>query len=1202
MSVTAAPPAGLGSVIVRRLGRDGTTRRCIEALVRHTRSPWELIVLDDGSDGETAAYLAGLRGDSSFRVEIVPGPEGRNPGRVLDVARGDYLAFVEGDAVVTDAWLDQLAALAESDPGIGLAGPMTNDAPPPQRVADPAYADQDGMHSFAARWRDAHRGRWFTAEKLSGPCRLIKRKVLGVVAGAGEATEADPFGDDLTSRVERAGYAAAVAYDLFIHRGPWPAAPAASDSPRPATTRITTLSRPEFAGRYGNPDTARALCGYTPPEDTHAVLTLLAHARPLRILEIGTAFGHMTANLAEWSPDGARVVSVGAVRGMDPGGAPEQECEAPRPGDLGRLAGHFGKVHKVEVVASDTGDFDFGGRGPIDFAFVDGGHGLDRALHDSRGAYGALAPGGWLVWHDVGHSARWVRVREAIERAGFAERVEHVEGTMVAFLRKGGDGARAEAEASPLRLVWEGDFDGLHSLGLINRSLCRALLRRGVDLGLSAGGVGVVTPERLMPDAGLEARRDRPPAGGPPHAWVAHRWPPRLEPPPAGRWAFFQPWEYGSLPRAWRGAAGRADEVWAYSHAVRDVYLEAGIPPGRVHVVPLGVDPEVFRPGCEPMPLSPGPRYRFLFVGGTIHRKGIDVLLAAYERAFRPGDGVGLVVQDMGVRSFYRGQTAGAAVAALRSRGYPVEYREDPLPPGELARLYASCDCAVQPYRGEGFALPAAEAMACGLPVIVTGAGPALDYASPETAYLIPARRVASSECRAGDVETVGRPWLWEPDAGALAELMRRVASDPESARATGAAAARSIRANFTWDRAAAAVEARLRALAGRDETSPVARRGKSHPRVSLTMIVRDEERNLPACLASARGLFDEVIVVDTGSADRTVEIARSFGARVFDFAWVGDFAAARNAALARTTGDYAFWLDADDVLDPPQRERLGALLDGLRFGDDAAYVVRCACDPDRDGGGGETVVDHVRLFPALEGVRWTYRVHEQILPALRRAGVPVRWSDVTVRHTGYTDTALRRRKLARDEAILLEDLEERPGDPFILFNLGSIAIERQDWRAALGRLTKSLAGSAPTDSITRKLFALIARSHQMLGEVDRALSACASGLEVDPDDAELLFRRAVIHRGAGDRGAAEACWRRVLTLERPEQFASLDMGIYGHLTRRNLAVLAEERGDRGEAMRLWEAVLDECPGDRDALRARHRLGVPKPIDEEPAR
>ena len=342
--------------------------------------------------------------------------------------------------------------------------------------------------------------------------------------------------------------------------------------------------------------------------------------------------------------------------------------------------------------------------------------------------------------------------------------------------------------------------------------------------------------------------------------------------------------------------------------------------------------------------------------------------------------------------------------------------------------------------------------------------------------------------------------------------------------------------------------------------------------RVSLTMIVRDEEKNLPHCSESVRGVFDEIVVVDTGSVDRTREIAREYGAKVFEFAWIDDFAAARNAALEHATGDYAFWLDADDVIEPGQREKLIALLEGLEPGEmparteprppggemparteprppgepeslalagcrlgrslalpsrgPAAYVVRCACDPGADGSGGETVVDHIRLFPLRPDVRWTYRVHEQILPALRRAGIPVRWTDLVVRHTGYADVALRARKLERDARILREELEDRPDEPFILFNLGAIAIERKDWTGALGYLRRSLRRSAPSDSITRKLFALIARAHQMLGDSAAALRVCAEGLALDPEDAELWFRKAVVHRHRGESAEAEACWR----------------------------------------------------------------------------
>ncbi len=361
--------------------------------------------------------------------------------------------------------------------------------------------------------------------------------------------------------------------------------------------------------------------------------------------------------------------------------------------------------------------------------------------------------------------------------------------------------------------------------------------------------------------------------------------------------------------------------------------------------------------------------------------------------------------------------------------------------------------------------------------------------------------------------------------------------------------------------------------------------------KVSLTMIVRNEEQNLPHCLKSAQGLFDEIVIVDTGSSDRTKEVARGFGARVFDFTWIRDFAAARNASLSYATGDYAFWLDADDIIEKPQRGKLKALLKTLRTGDEAAYVVRCACDASTPGGG-DTVVDHIRLFPLRPDVRWQYRVHEQILLSLRKADIPVRWTDVTVRHTGYADPALRARKLERDTAILREELAARPRDPFVLFNLGNVAIERESWQEALDYLRASLSGSAPQDSITRKLFVLISRAHQMLGNGQAALLACDEGLSFHTEDAELWFRKAVLHRHMRQPEEAEACWRRILDLKRPEEFCSVDHGIYGHLTRRNLAALAEERGDRDEEARLWRGVLAECPGDADALRHLESLKV----------
>ena len=114
-----------------------------------------------------------------------------------------------------------------------------------------------------------------------------------------------------------------------------------------------------------------------------------------------------------------------------------------------------------------------------------------------------------------------------------------------------------------------------------------------------------------------------------------------------------------------------------------------------------------------------------------------------------------------------------------------------------------------------------------------------------------------------------------------------------------------------------------------------------------------------------------------------------------------------------------------------------------------------------------------------------------------------------------------------------------------------------------------------------------------MLGDLAAAHEVCSEGLRIVPDDAELLFRHAVVHRGRGEAALAESCWRRILSLQRPNEFSSVDVGIYGHLTRRNLAVLAEERGDRAKAQRLWTEVLAECPGDGEARVRLHAASTP---------
>jgi len=220
-------------------------------------------------------------------------------------------------------------------------------------------------------------------------------------------------------------------------------------------------------------------------------------------------------------------------------------------------------------------------------------------------------------------------------------------------------GRRGTPRSAPetLAIAWEGSQFVHHSLALVNRELCVRLIAAGHE-------VSILPCEPDEFDASADARltrlaeRVRAPLSRAADIHLRHQWPPNFEPPPDGRWIMIQPWEYGGIPRSWVEPMSKlVDEIWVPSNFVRECYLESGIPADRVVVVPNGVDGRQFHPGVQPMELSGrepsrsfpiGPStYTFLFVGGTIVRKGIDLLLRAYLQAFTRADDVCLVIKDM---------------------------------------------------------------------------------------------------------------------------------------------------------------------------------------------------------------------------------------------------------------------------------------------------------------------------------------------------------------------------------------------------------------------------------------------------------------------------------------------------------------------------------------------------------------------------
>lgn len=343
---------------------------------------------------------------------------------------------------------------------------------------------------------------------------------------------------------------------------------------------------------------------------------------------------------------------------------------------------------------------------------------------------------------------------------------------------------------------------------------------------------------------------------------------------------------------------------------------------------------------------------------------------------------------------------------------------------------------------------------------------------------------------------------------------------------------------------------------------------------VSLSMIVRNEEHHLPDCLRSVNGLFKDIVVVDTGSTDGTRAVAESFGARVFDFPWPDSFGAARNESLRHARGKWILWLDADDRLDEENRRQLETVLNNLGDELDAyAMKVRSVLDPQRSA---FRLLDQVRLFRNLPSIRWDYRIHEQILPAVNRAGGVVRWADVIIDHVGYVDSAARRGKLERNLRLLELDYAERPDDAFTLFNLGWTLLDLGRTDEALTHLQKALEKTKPSSSTLRKLYHLLALADRHLERKEEALQMCREGLERFPLDAEMLCEQGLLQRDQGDFREAEKSWLSLLDAQRGQYFASEEVGLRGFRTRQLVAEIYRAQERRLEAEVQWRAALAE--------------------------
>ena len=358
-------------------------------------------------------------------------------------------------------------------------------------------------------------------------------------------------------------------------------------------------------------------------------------------------------------------------------------------------------------------------------------------------------------------------------------------------------------------------------------------------------------------------------------------------------------------------------------------------------------------------------------------------------------------------------------------------------------------------------------------------------------------------------------------------------------------------------------------------------------PRLSAVLIARDEEASLPRCLASLKGAVDEVVVLDTGSGDRTVAVAWERGASVFRGEWTDDFAAARNAALACAKGDWVLWIDADEEL-VVGAERVRALMDA---GHDA-YEIEIENLVDEREEGDRFNHSALRLFRRGAETRWEGRVHEQVVGL---TGPKVRLEGPFLRHYGYRPSIMAAKdKAARTIALLEKALEECPEEPFQSFNLANALLvagrPAEGYRHAVCA-TENMERDAVYGALAWHI--RLQCSPKPLEDADAADAAGWGGLFVEYERAQAWLR-------AGDATKALNAAEQAVAAPWPETSAG-DRGIATHKARlvRAQALLNLDRD--AEALADVDAALPYDPGfgtmRRLRAEARRRLGLPHAED-----
>lgn len=345
---------------------------------------------------------------------------------------------------------------------------------------------------------------------------------------------------------------------------------------------------------------------------------------------------------------------------------------------------------------------------------------------------------------------------------------------------------------------------------------------------------------------------------------------------------------------------------------------------------------------------------------------------------------------------------------------------------------------------------------------------------------------------------------------------------------------------------------------------------------VSLCMIVKNEEATLERCLDSVAGLVDEIIIVDTGSTDRTREIALRYTDKVADFTWIDDFAKARNYAFSLATQDYLLWLDADDILLPADAGKFGTLKNNLDWDTDAVSMnYNLAFD---EHGNVTSSLTRNRLVKRENGFRWVGVVHEYL-----EVSGKIHRSDISITHGRVHGNSDRNLKIYESRHAAGEIFSSRD-----LYYFANELREHKQWVKAISFYEMFLqqVDSWVEDRINA--CGSLSDCFRELGNMQQAKAKALQSFSYDLPRAESCCRLGSLYMLENDFSKAVFWYKMATELSKPQDnYAILQHACWSWLPHLQLCVCYDRIGQYERASVHNEMAAQYIPDDSKVLANR---------------